>query len=54
MPQMQDSTGESGVLAAIRVGPAYSIPKARERTSLALKDIEINEAFANQVLAWGD
>ncbi|TAK45422.1 MAG: 3-oxoadipyl-CoA thiolase [Betaproteobacteria bacterium] len=36
------------------VGPAYAIPKALERAKLALKDmdiIEINEAFASQVLA---
>jgi len=36
------------------VGPAYAIPKALERAGLALKDmeiIEINEAFASQVLA---
>jgi len=35
------------------VGPAYAIPKALERASLQLKDmdvIEINEAFASQVL----
>ena len=36
------------------VGPAFAIPKALERAGLALKDmdiIEINEAFASQVLA---
>jgi acetyl-CoA C-acetyltransferase len=36
------------------VGPAYAIPKALERAGKALKDmdlIEINEAFASQVLA---
>jgi acetyl-CoA C-acetyltransferase len=36
------------------VGPAYAIPRALERAGLALKDmdvIEINEAFASQVLA---
>jgi acetyl-CoA C-acetyltransferase len=36
------------------VGPAYAIPKALERAKLALKDmdiVEINEAFASQVLA---
>jgi len=36
------------------VGPAYAIPKALERAKLGLKDmdvIEINEAFASQVLA---
>jgi len=36
------------------VGPAYAIPLALERAGLALKDmdiIEINEAFASQVLA---
>ncbi len=36
------------------VGPAYAIPKALERAKFALKDmdiIEINEAFASQVLA---
>jgi len=36
------------------VGPAYAIPKALERAKLSLKDmeiIEINEAFASQVLA---
>jgi len=36
------------------VGPAYAIPRALERAKLDLKDmdiIEINEAFASQVLA---
>jgi 3-oxoadipyl-CoA thiolase len=36
------------------VGPAYAIPKALERAGKSLKDmdvIEINEAFASQVLA---
>lgn len=36
------------------IGPAYAIPKALERASLTLNDmdiIEINEAFASQVLA---
>ena len=36
------------------VGPAYAIPRALERAGLSLKDmeiIEINEAFASQVLA---
>ncbi len=36
------------------VGPAFAIPRALERAGLALKDmdiIEINEAFASQVLA---
>ena len=36
------------------VGPAYAIPKALERARLSLSDmeiIEINEAFASQVLA---
>jgi acetyl-CoA C-acetyltransferase len=36
------------------VGPAFAIPKALERAKLTLKDmdvIEINEAFASQVLA---
>ena len=36
------------------VGPAYAIPKALERAGKALKDmdiVEINEAFASQVLA---
>ena len=36
------------------VGPAYAVPKALERAKLSLKDmevIEINEAFASQVLA---
>jgi len=36
------------------VGPAYAIPRALERAGKALKDmdlIEINEAFASQVLA---
>jgi len=36
------------------VGPAYAIPRALERAGLQLKDmdiIEINEAFASQVLA---
>ena len=36
------------------VGPAYAIPKALERAKLQLKDmaiVEINEAFASQVLA---
>jgi acetyl-CoA C-acetyltransferase len=36
------------------VGPAYAIPLALERAGLELKDmdiIEINEAFASQVLA---
>lgn len=36
------------------IGPAFAIPKALERAGLTLKDmdiIEINEAFASQVLA---
>jgi acetyl-CoA C-acetyltransferase len=36
------------------VGPAYAIPKALERAGKTLKDmdiVEINEAFASQVLA---
>jgi acetyl-CoA C-acetyltransferase len=36
------------------VGPAYAIPRALERAGRSLKDmdvIEINEAFASQVLA---
>lgn len=36
------------------IGPAYAVPKALERANLNLKDmdvIEINEAFATQVLA---
>lgn len=36
------------------IGPAYAVPKALERAKLSLKDmdvIEINEAFATQVLA---
>jgi len=36
------------------VGPAYAIPRALERAGKSLKDmdvIEINEAFASQVLA---
>jgi len=36
------------------VGPAFAIPKALERAKLSLEDmdvIEINEAFASQVLA---
>ena len=36
------------------VGPAYAIPLALERAGLDLKDmdiVEINEAFASQVLA---
>jgi acetyl-CoA C-acetyltransferase len=48
------SAASAGVEPRIMgVGPAYAIPRALERASLALKDmdiIEINEAFASQVL----
>ena len=48
------SAASAGVEPRIMgVGPAYAIPRALERASLKLKDvdiIEINEAFASQVL----
>jgi acetyl-CoA C-acetyltransferase len=49
------SAASAGVEPRIMgVGPAYAIPRALERAKLDLKDmdiIEINEAFASQVLA---
>jgi 3-oxoadipyl-CoA thiolase len=49
------SAASAGVEPRIMgVGPAYAIPRALERAKLELKDmdiIEINEAFASQVLA---
>ncbi len=49
------SAASAGVEPRIMgVGPAYAIPRALERARLALGDmdvIEINEAFASQVLA---
>jgi acetyl-CoA C-acetyltransferase len=49
------SAASAGVEPRIMgVGPAYAIPRALERARLSLKDmdvIEINEAFASQVLA---
>jgi acetyl-CoA C-acetyltransferase len=49
------SAASAGVEPRIMgVGPAYAIPRALERTGLKLADmdiIEINEAFASQVLA---
>lgn len=45
----------AGVLPRIMgIGPGFAVPKALERAGLSLKDmdlIEINEAFASQVLA---
>jgi acetyl-CoA C-acetyltransferase len=49
------SAGAAGVAPRVMgIGPVYAIPKALARAGLSLKDmdvIEINEAFASQVLA---